>query len=88
MLDATDIAIEFTAAGWAGVATGTEIAIDARITDDLAKEGLARDIIRLIQGHRKNSGLNVEDRIVLYLGTESEKACRHRRPATTSRPRR
>lgn len=74
-LDSNDITIEFTAStGWAGVADrGTQVAIDARITDELAKEGLARDIIRLIQDHRKNSGLNMEDRIELFLGTDSEK---------------
>ncbi|HVK12417.1 MAG TPA: class I tRNA ligase family protein [Gemmataceae bacterium] len=75
LLDATDIVIEFAAAaGWAGVADGkTQVAIDARITDELAKEGSARDVIRLVQDHRKNSGLNMEDRIILYLGTDSEK---------------
>jgi isoleucyl-tRNA synthetase len=74
-LDAADIAIEYRAAeGWAGVADrGTQVAVDARITDELAKEGLARDVIRHVQEQRKDRGLNIEDRIELYLGTESEK---------------
>jgi len=75
LLDATDIVIEYkAAAGWAGVAEkGTQVAVDARVTDELAREGAARDIIRHVQDHRRNSGLNMEDRIVLYLHTESEK---------------
>ena len=91
LLDATDIVIEYkAAAGWAGVAEkGTQVAVDARVTDELAREGAARDIIRHVQDHRKNSGLNMEDRIVLYLDTESEKLQAAIEPtATTSRPRR
>jgi isoleucyl-tRNA synthetase len=75
LLDSNDLVIEFRAAeGWAGVAEkGIQVAIDARVTDDLAKEGLARDVIRQVQEHRKNSGLEMQDRIVLYLGTDSDK---------------
>jgi isoleucyl-tRNA synthetase len=74
LLDSTDIVIDYQAAtGWAGVAEkGTQVALDARVTDELAKEGLARDVIRQVQEHRKNSGLNMEDRIVLYTHTASE----------------
>jgi len=75
LLVATDIVIEYkAAAGWAGVAErGAQVAVDARVTDELAREGAARDIIRHVQDHRRYSGLNMEDRIVLYLHTESEK---------------
>lgn len=74
-LDATDITIEFHAPeGWAGVADRTvQVAVDTRVTDELAAEGTARDVIRQVQEHRKNSGLNMEDRIVLYTHTVSEK---------------
>src|SRR5205823_5553983 len=51
----------------------TQLVIDARITEELAREGTARDVIRLVQDHRKNTGLNIEDRIALYLHTDSEK---------------
>jgi len=47
--------------------------IDIRIGTELANEGLARNIIRQIQEHRKNSGLNMEDRIALYLHSDSTK---------------
>jgi isoleucyl-tRNA synthetase len=75
LLEAGDIAIDFKAAeGWAGVADkGTQVALDARISEELAREGTARDVIRLVQDHRKNSGLNIEDRIALYLHTDSDK---------------
>jgi isoleucyl-tRNA synthetase len=74
-LESADLTIEYAAeAGWAGVADrGTQVAIDTRVTEALALEGLARSIIRQIQEHRKNSGLNMEDRIVLHLGTYSDK---------------
>jgi isoleucyl-tRNA synthetase len=58
--------------GWAGVADkGTQVLIDARITEDLAREGMARDVIRQVQNARKDANLEMEDRIVLHLSTES-----------------
>jgi isoleucyl-tRNA synthetase len=74
-LDSKDLVIDFKAPdSWAGVAEkGTQVAIDTRITAELAREGMARDVIRLVQDHRKNSGLNIEDRIALYLHTDSDK---------------
>ena len=41
-----------------------EVALDTEITEELKLEGLAREIVRLIQDRRKKAGLNVEDRIV------------------------
>jgi isoleucyl-tRNA synthetase len=59
--------------GWAGVADGaTQVLIDARVTDELKREGMARDVIRQVQDLRKTAGLEMEDRIELYLGTESD----------------
>ena len=40
-----------------------EVDLDTVITEDLKLEGLAREIVRLIQARRKKIGLNVEDRI-------------------------
>ena len=57
--------------GWAGVADrGTQVAVDTRLTEEL-QEGMARDVVRQVQELRKQSGLEMEDRITLYLGTES-----------------
>ena len=44
---------------------GETVAIDTAITPELRREGLAREVIRLIQEARKSDGLDVTDRIVL-----------------------
>ena len=57
--------------GWAGVADrGTQVLIDTRITDELAREGMAREVVRYVQDLRKTADLKMEDRIVLFLGPE------------------
>jgi len=48
------------------------IALDITITDDLRDEGIAREFINRIQNLRKDSGLNVTDKI--YLQIESNQA--------------
>jgi isoleucyl-tRNA synthetase len=45
--------------------------IDTRITEPLAREGMAREIVRQVQDLRKKSNLAMEDRITLYLETDS-----------------
>lgn len=47
-----------------------KIDIDFEISPNLKREGLAREIIRLVQNSRKQSGLNVDDRIILLLSTD------------------
>ena len=50
---------------------------------------MARDVIRPVQEHRKTSGLNIEDRIALYLHTDSDKLrAAIERTASTSPPKR
>ena len=41
----------------------TEVKLDTEITEELRLEGLAREVVRVIQDRRKKVGLNVEDRI-------------------------
>jgi isoleucyl-tRNA synthetase len=43
------------------------VALELAIDDELRREGLARDIVRAIQGARKDAGLAVEERIRLTL---------------------
>jgi len=43
-----------------------EVQLDTHITEALRLEGLARDIVRTIQSLRKESGFQIEDRIVTY----------------------
>src|SRR5262249_58270954 len=73
-LESGDLVVTYRAPeGWAGVVDrGTQVAIDARITEELAREGMARDVVRQVQELRKQSKLEMEDRIALYLETESE----------------
>jgi len=40
-----------------------EVKLDTEITEELRLEGLAREVVRVIQDRRKKLGLNVEDRI-------------------------
>jgi isoleucyl-tRNA synthetase len=50
------------------------VVLDIDLTPDLEAEGVARDLIRLIQQLRRESGLHVSDRIELQLGLPSELA--------------
>ncbi len=44
------------------------VILDTDITEDLFREGTARDIVRLIQQARRSAGLEITDRIDLQLG--------------------
>ncbi|MFI9234708.1 isoleucine--tRNA ligase [Streptomyces sp. NPDC053079] len=60
--------------GWSVASdSGATVALDLEITPELRRAGLARDAIRLIQEARKNSGLDVADRIALrWTSTDEE----------------
>jgi len=49
----------------------SQVLIDARITEELAREGRAREVVRHVQNTRKDANLEMEDRIVLSLRTPS-----------------
>ena len=44
------------------------VVLDLAVTDELAAEGLARDLVRLVQQARRDAGLDVSDRIALTVG--------------------
>jgi isoleucyl-tRNA synthetase len=71
-LEPSDVPIQARAPeGWAGLADGaTQIMEDARVTPELAREGMAREVVRHVQDSRKNAKLEMEDRITLYLATD------------------
>ena len=49
------------------------IKIDFNITEELELEGLARDLVRIIQQKRKDANLNLSDRINLSIKTSYDK---------------
>jgi len=46
------------------------IALDLRVTPELAAEGTARDVVRIVQQARRDAGLAVSDRIRLTIGAD------------------
>jgi len=43
----------------------TTVALDVTISEELKNEGIARELVNRIQNHRKNSGFEVTDRIIV-----------------------
>ncbi|OEV25988.1 hypothetical protein AN220_10815 [Streptomyces nanshensis] len=63
--------------GWSVASDpGATVALDLEISPELRRTGLARDAIRLIQEARKNSGLDVADRIELRWQSDDEEVAR------------
>jgi isoleucyl-tRNA synthetase len=52
---------------------GETVAIDTTVTAELHREGLAREVIRLVQDARKNDGLDVTDRISLRWAADDDR---------------
>lgn len=52
------------------VENGAETWLDKNITEELAREGFVRELIRAVQAARKKAGLQVDDRIKLSVGCE------------------
>ncbi|MGC4942690.1 isoleucine--tRNA ligase [Kribbella sp. DT2] len=62
--------------GWSVVnEQGETVALDLEVTPELKQAGLAREVVRTLQEARKNSGLEVSDRISVWLSaTDAELA--------------
>jgi len=49
-----------------------KIELDTELTPELKQEGIKREMVRLINGLRKQMSLNIEDRIIVYWKTENK----------------
>lgn len=59
--------------GWLVATEGKlTVALDITVTDDLKREGVARELINRIQNLRKESGFDVTDRITVRIENNSE----------------
>jgi isoleucyl-tRNA synthetase len=59
--------------GWSVASeNGITVALDVTISDDLRKEGIARDVVNRIQNLRKEMGLDVQDKIKIYVENRDE----------------
>ena len=61
--------------GW-GVASegGVTVALELEVTRDLRLEGIARELVRLLQDARKAAGLEISDRIVAGVSADGDVA--------------
>ena len=55
------------------VENGSEFTLDKTLTEELKREGYARDLIRAVQAARKHAGLQVDDQIKLSLSVDLPK---------------
>ncbi|HYG84204.1 MAG TPA: isoleucine--tRNA ligase [Verrucomicrobiae bacterium] len=63
-------AVELLASPEDGAVVSVEL--DTAITPELKREGMAREVIRLVQNGRKQAGYDVDDRIILTITTEDK----------------
>jgi isoleucyl-tRNA synthetase len=73
-LDNEDIEVRLTAKeGWAAAqGKGSVVVLSTELTPELLREGLARDVVRLIQDRRKEIGCEYTDRIEVALVTDAQ----------------
>ncbi len=73
-LDTDDIQVRLQAkAGWAAAqGKNSVVVLNTELTDELIREGYARDLIRLIQDRRKELNCEFTDRIQVAIACESD----------------
>ena len=73
LIEMTDVEIySEDVPGWTVANEGAlTVALDVEVTDDLRREGVAREIVKKIQAMRKDSGFDIVDRIAVEI-TSSE----------------
>ncbi len=73
-LDEVIVAREVLGGRAAEVGDGMTVVLDTVLTDELRREGLARELVNRIQNLRKDSGFDVSQRIVVEIATTGEVA--------------
>ena len=48
------------------------VALDITVTDELRREGIARELVNRIQNIRKTSGFDITDKIDVYIASNGE----------------
>jgi isoleucyl-tRNA synthetase len=73
-LDGEDLEVRLQAKeGWAAAQGASSVVVlSTDLTDEMIREGLANDLIRLVQDRRKELNLEFTDRIQIGLETDSE----------------
>jgi isoleucyl-tRNA synthetase len=73
-LDSDDIEVRLQARdGWAAAqGLGCVVVLNTEVTDDLRREGIAKDLIRNIQNQRKDIGCEYTDRIEIGVVSDDE----------------
>ncbi|GAA5067827.1 isoleucine--tRNA ligase [Nocardia callitridis] len=67
------IVSELPRSGWVVESQrGVTIALDIAITPELAREGVARDVVRVVQNARRDAGFEVSDRIALTVAAADD----------------
>ena len=64
------------------------VVLDTAVTPELAAEGIARDVVRVVQQARRDAGLDVSDRITLTLdgaGARCSTRCARTRSSSPAR---
>ena len=74
ILERSDIEVSFKdIEGWqVAQGGGMTVALDMTLTPELVQEGIARELVNRIQNLRKDSGLEVTDKIAVFLKNESQ----------------
>jgi isoleucyl-tRNA synthetase len=73
---AEEVLVESSAPEGYAVAEGDGmlVALNTTLTPELRLEGAARDLVRSVQDARKSAGLDIADRISLFITTDTEAA--------------
>jgi isoleucyl-tRNA synthetase len=72
ILESSDVEVFFKdIEGWqVAQGAGMTVALDMSLSPELKKEGIARELVNRVQNHRKDSGLEVTDKIDIFIKNE------------------